>query len=100
MANIELKESGVIFDAQKHTYHLDGKQLKGITGMIGRQLFPDTYKNVPKDVLEKARVRGSNIHQIIQDCDNKMFYPNIVEVQNYFKLKKKHNLLLKMEKLM
>jgi len=93
MRNIELKESGVVFDDDKHTYHLDGKQLQGITGMIGRQLFPDTYKSVPKDILEKARKRGSTIHRIIQDCDNKAFYPNIIEVQNYFELKDKYKLI-------
>ncbi len=39
MKRIELKNSGVIFNEEAHTYHLNGKELSGITGMLSRQLF-------------------------------------------------------------
>lgn len=36
---------------------LGEKQLQGVTGMIGRQLFPDKYKDIPDFVLKKAAAR-------------------------------------------
>ena len=44
---IELKESGVLFNEEEHSYLLDGKELSGITGMLQRQLFPDEFDGIP-----------------------------------------------------
>lgn len=44
---IKLVKSPVVFNEENHTYFLGEKQLRGITGMISRQLFPDKYKGVP-----------------------------------------------------
>ena len=41
---IELVKSCVVFNEENHTYMLGEKQLQGVTGMIGRQLFPDKYE--------------------------------------------------------
>ena len=56
---IELVRSGVVFNEENHTYFLGEKQLKGITGMISRQLFPDKYKAVPEFILKRAAEKGS-----------------------------------------
>ena len=61
-----LKYSRVDYDPVSHTYTLDGKQLSGITGVIKDKLFPDYYKDVPEDVLNKAAERGHRIHTAIE----------------------------------
>ena len=64
--SVSLNISPVNYFPKEHEYWLGDKQLNGITGMIGRQLFPDKYKDIPEAVLKKAAKRGSNIHD---DCD-------------------------------
>ena len=51
---IELVKSSVVFSEENHTYFLGEKQLKGITGMISRQLFPNKYKDIPEYILKRA----------------------------------------------
>lgn len=50
---IELVKSSVVFSEENHTYFLGEKQLKGITGMISRQLFPNKYRDIPEYILKK-----------------------------------------------
>ena len=80
--SIELVKSGVVFDAESHTYILGDIILQGITGMIGRQLFPGKYKDVPQYVLNKAAARGSKIHS---DCElaDATGIINSIEAENY-----------------
>ena len=62
MKEIKLKKSKVVFDELNHTYHLGRKKLHGITGTLIRKAFPDTYKDIPEEVLKKAAERGGMIH--------------------------------------
>ena len=87
-----LHKSDVIFDPEAHTYSLNGVSLSGITGMINRQLFPDKYNNVPKDVLEKAAERGRFIHEVCQTLDDIGCDMGVEEAQNYSGLKLSHGL--------
>lgn len=41
---IELKDSGVIFNAEDHTYLLGDKYLSGITPVLQRQFFPTEFE--------------------------------------------------------
>lgn len=67
---IRLNDCPVRFDAELHTYTApDGKQLRGITGLLHDKLFPDTYKGVDAETLRKAADRGKAIHQMIEDWD-------------------------------
>lgn len=66
---ITLKDSGVLFDSGRHTYHLDGIQLQGITGVIKEKLFPDEYAGVSDEVLRKAAERGHAIHSALMLFD-------------------------------
>lgn len=63
---MKLAQSPVIFNEIDHTYFFGDTQLSGITGIISRYLFPDKYNNVPPYVLEKARLRGSEIHSQLE----------------------------------
>ena len=56
---IKLVKSPVVFNEENHTYFLGEKQLRGITGMISRQLFPDKYKGVPDHVMRPTRAAVS-----------------------------------------
>lgn len=86
---ITLKESGVMFLEECHSYFLNGKELKGITGMIERQLFPNKYDNVPKSVLDKAAELGTAIHKGCQMYDEVMIDNGLPQVAVYKKLLEK-----------
>lgn len=64
-----LKDSGVIFIDDPRGYWLGDIKLKGLTGLIGSQLFPDKYSNVPEGVLRNAAERGNKIHDDIEAYD-------------------------------
>ena len=87
-----LHKSDVIFDPEAHTYSLNGVSLSGITGMINRQLFPDKYNNIPKEVLEKAAEKGRFIHEVCQTLDDIGCDMGVEEAQNYLELKLIHGL--------
>lgn len=62
MKKINLVESPVVFDSEHHTYQLEGHELSGVTPIIS-WLFPDTYKGIPKSVLDQAKEYGTLVHQ-------------------------------------
>lgn len=67
---MRLNDCPVRFDAELHTYTSpDGRQLRGITGLLHERLFPDTYKGVDAETLRRAADRGKDIHQMCQDWD-------------------------------
>lgn len=63
---VKLNDCGVVFNAEHHTYTLDGKELSGITSIISKYIFPDMYSNVSESVLEAARQRGSVVHSELE----------------------------------
>ncbi len=85
-----MKQSNVIFDAINHTYTTpEGVILSGITGMIGRQLFPNKYSAVPESVLQKAAERGSLIHEDCRNIDEWGSFPQTHEGSLYKELQLK-----------
>lgn len=88
---IELKKSPVIFDEGKHTYTLDGVRLSGVTAIV-KWMFPDTYKDIPQSVLEKAAEHGSLIHKKCEQYDNCGFGDDLPEVKEYVRLKNENGL--------
>lgn len=87
-----LNQSPVVFDEATHTYTLDGKYLKGVTGTLVRRAYPDTYKT-PEGMSEEAwqeRLRaaakaGTDVHKVLQDFDEKGLESDIPELRNYKK---------------
>lgn len=61
-----LNKSEIIFNEIEHTYSINGKNLSGITSILSKYLFPNMYDNVPVEILEKARERGTLVHSQIQ----------------------------------
>ncbi len=86
MKRIELKESGVLFNEQEHTYNLNGKFLSGITGVLHRQLFPDEFDGIDEETLKKAAEYGSAVHKSCELFDNEWTNDNTPEVMDYITL--------------
>lgn len=88
-----LHKSEVIFNPDAHTYSLNGVSLSGITGMINRQLFPNKYRDIPKNILAKAAEKGHFIHEICQTLDDIGYDMGVEEAINYGKLKQAYGLV-------
>ena len=84
---IELKNTGVEFIDSTHQYFLNGKELKGITGIIKSKLFPDMYKDIPHYVLQNAAAKGSAVHEQIELVDSLGVEPSLPEVKAYVRMK-------------
>lgn len=88
----KLKNCGVKFNQEKHEYWLGDKQLQGITGVLERRLFPDKYKFVSKEIMERTAERGTFVHEQIELAESLGVNPDVQEVQNYLKLKEEYGL--------
>lgn len=66
MNGITLNDSGVVFKQDEHRYFLGDKELQGVTSTLIRRAFPDTYSNIPQQVLDRAAERGSTVHGLIE----------------------------------
>ena len=92
---IKLKQCSVVFNEEDHTYYLPEKDkyLSGITGMLERQLFPDTYAGIPEAIIKQAAAYGKEVHQSIEDFD--MFWENdgTQEVADYITLTTEQGLI-------
>lgn len=92
---IVLKQCSVVFNPEDHTYFLPEKDkyLSGITGMLERQLFPDTYEGIPEAVLTQAAEYGTSVHQSIEDFDMDWHNDGTQEVADYIRLTAENNLV-------
>lgn len=88
---MKLIKSKVWFDSASHTYHLNGKELSGITSLLDRQLFRDKYQGVPEHILKNAADRGTMVHQSCELADEG-FIVEEQEALNYLRLKERYNL--------
>ena len=89
---IELKDSGVIFDPEQHTYQLNGAYLSGVTDLLTRQLFPDMYTSIPRRILDAAAEYGTSVHQSCENFDTRWYNDGSVEVLDYIQLCQEHSL--------
>lgn len=89
----KLVNSAVNFIKENHTYWLNGKQLSGVTAIV-KWLFPDTYKDIPKSVLEKAASYGDLIHKKCElyDTSSGEMGDDVSPVQDYIRLKRENGL--------
>ena len=87
-----LNSSPVVFDQESHTYHLDGVVLKGVTSVLSGQLFKDKYKDIPEFVMERAKDRGTLVHEQCELVDSLGVEPAILEAKNYKALKEEYGL--------
>lgn len=92
---IELKQCNVVFNPEDHTYYLPEKDkyLSGITWMLERQLFPDTYAGIPEAIIKQAAAYGTEVHKSIEDFDMNWENDGTQEVADYIKLITENNLV-------
>ena len=90
---IELKDSDVLFNKERHEYWLGDKQLSGITGMLQRQLFPDEFDNVPEGMLQEAARYGTEVHESIEAFDSSWINDGTQEVSDYIELCQENGLV-------
>lgn len=90
---IELKDSNVLFNKERHEYWLGDKQLSGITGMLQRQLFPDEFNNVPEEAIKEAARYGTEVHESIELFDSSWINDGTQEVLDYIGLCQENNLV-------
>ncbi len=61
-----MNKSNVIFDEVEHTYHLNEKQLKGITGTLIQHAIGQKYADVPEHILAEKAKYGKWVHSEIE----------------------------------
>ena len=61
-----MRKSNVIYDEVEHTYHLNGKQLKGITGTLIPHAIGQKYADVPEHILAEKAKYGKLVHSEIE----------------------------------
>ena len=90
---IELIDSDVLFNKERHEYWLGDKQLSGITGMLQRQLFPDEFNNVPEEAIKEAARYGTEVHESIEAFDGSWINDGTQEVSDYIELCQENGLV-------
>lgn len=78
-----LNQSPVRFFADTHTYLLDNLVLQGITSTLIPLAFPDTYRNVPQHILDRAAAKGTVMHQTIELYDELGAESDLPELASY-----------------
>ena len=94
MKRIELINSGVVFNETAHTYHLNGKELSGITGMLSRQLFDGKeFEGIPKSRIEAAAQYGTEVHKAVQRFNEEWIFDGDQETADYIQICKDNGLV-------
>lgn len=89
---VQLKDSGVVFNAGDHTYMLGDKLLSGITPVLQRQFFPTEFEGIPRHIVDAAAVYGTGVHASCEDFDANWVNDGTVEVQDYIRICHDYNL--------
>lgn len=82
----------VVYDDISHTYMFNGQELSGVTALLDRQMFANKYSKVNKAVMDRAKMRGSLIHQQIELHDSLGTDADTPLLADYAKLKKQNGL--------
>ena len=87
-----LKESGVVFNENDHTYFLGDKQLKGITSTLVHRVFPHDYDGVPQEKLDERAEYGHKVHDMIEFCVTNGLDSEMAEWQMFKQIADEHRL--------
>lgn len=58
-------EKRIKFEEDTHTYWLDGVKIPSVSALI-KCVFPNSFEGIPENVLENARLRGEEVHRLIE----------------------------------
>lgn len=73
--------NNLILDHKKHKYYINNKELISVSEILNNY-FGNSYNKVPKEILEKAKIRGNVIHKILE-----LYFKNINNININKKLK-------------
>ena len=88
----ELKDSGVVFNENDHTYFLGDKQLKGITSTLVHRVFPHDYDGVSQEKLDARAEYGHKVHDMIEFCVTNGLDSEMAEWQMFNQIADEHGL--------
>lgn len=105
MKATDLSNSQLRFFKEAHEYlrideDFTAKRYSGVTSILEQVLFPNKYKDVDADVLERAAARGTRIHELCQATDTIPTEPQegdeqyVAEVTNYELLKESNGITM------
>lgn len=86
MESWEINGRTLEFDEEHHVYIVDGIIVPSVTKIL--KAFFDDYSNVSQAVLERARERGTALHEAIEHYEKTGKESDLVEFRNYLFLKK------------
>ena len=86
----------VEFLEKEHIYLVDGVITPSVTQIL-EKLFPDKYKGIPEDVLQRKASYGSVMHKYIEQYEKGIITIDLNYIQEasfnqYIKLKDKYNI--------
>jgi len=90
----QVGEHTVTFDKASHTYEVDSKPVISVTQLI-KEVLPQTYKNVDPDILKRAALRGTELHDAIEQFEVNGEFSELLEFKYYRKLKRQHQFEVK-----
>ena len=82
-----IKGHTVEFFEDEHIYLVDGILTPSITTIMQIK-FGNKYNNVPKEVLERASIKGTEMHKAIEEYEKYGTETDLIELRNYKFLKK------------
>lgn len=65
-----VENKGIQFEEITHSYYCQGKELIGVTSLMGKHGLSADYSGVSQTILDNAAERGKAIHKMLEDYDN------------------------------
>lgn len=92
------------FIEEEHIYLYDGVIVPSVSEIL-HFIFPDKYKNVDKEILQKKAVYGSKIHETIECLEQNKTLPELditqeFSLKQYQRLKAKYNINVQVQEKM
>lgn len=87
MITWNIKNHIVEFIPETHQYLVDGVLIPSVTTIM-KIKFGSKYNNVSKEVLERASIKGTEMHNAIEQYEKYGIETDLVELRNYKFLKK------------
>lgn len=84
-----IKGYDVEFIEDGHIYLVNGIIVPSITTIL-KIKFGNKYKNIPQNILNNAAKKGTEMHQAIQDYEEKNIESDLKELKNYKFLKRQY----------
>ena len=90
MENWNIKGHDVEFIDDTHTYLVDGVIVPSITQIL-KVRFNKKYDGIPKETLQRASEKGTQMHEVIEKWCKNGEESDLVELRNFKFLKRQYN---------